>query len=395
MCADQSRTEKGHAEASNEMHERARRAALETRELMALVVESLEGLNELPEKKTELRRQEALILTAAARAIGEARRAWWATANEAAAQDRAQEPVTEPAGERSEPAPSAPPLEMLERMDAELSAIEQLDLTIRHFDRAAVVLELADRSRYTSALVLLAAIRRTLLRAQDAHMARRFIQQAMDGKKTIAELDDFLGPALEAGPYDPNNLTDAQRAYLPTLGVMFAMLHSQDLIWEEDPLLDAAKLSAPLCAEEWGQNAVRAIPPSGPVFTRAQWARWMRDLVEKALDLSEEDAKRLGAMSDPATRHVGGILAGLRSAAAIPELRDLIVQYTNPQEHRQRCDLAIRKVREYLRSTSSPDPEAIIRRVLLAFGYEPRKAHSLFESLDVAEKRRAIKGSQR
>jgi hypothetical protein len=90
---------------------------------------------------------------------------------------------------------------MLERMDSEFSALDQLDSTISAFDRAAVVLELADRSRYTSALVLLVAIRRTLLRAQSAHSARRLIQRAFDGKETpISELNDFLGPALKAGP---------------------------------------------------------------------------------------------------------------------------------------------------------------------------------------------------
>lgn len=392
MCADRSR--EGGGEGSKDLSELALRAALETRDLMALVLEALEGLKQQPEKRTELKRQEELILAAAARAIGDARRDWVASANDARSQTESTAPGAQRLRER--PARQEPPMEMLERIEAEFSAINQLEATIRHFDRAAVVLELADRSRYTSALVLLVAIRRTLLRAQDAHMARRFIQLAMDGKKTpIAELNDFLRPALEAGPYDPARLSDEQNAHLPVLGVVLAMLQNQDDIWEKDPLLEAAKLTAELCADDWGHNAIRAIPPSGPVFTRAHWARWMRDLVSKALALSEEDALRLGAMSDPAARQVGGIVAGLRSAAPIPELRDLVVQYVNPEEHRRRCDAAVRKVREYLESTSTPDAEAIIRRVLLAFGYEPRKAHSLFESIDIAEKRRATKGPQR
>lgn len=376
------------------MSDLALSAALETRDLMALVLEAVEGLKEHPEKRNELKQQEELILAAAARAIGDARRDWIESTKKLNPQAKANGGARRPRGATSERAGEVPPIEMLERMDAEFSAIAQLEATIRLFDRAAVVLELADRSRYTSALVLLIAIRRTLLRAQNAHMARRFIQLAMDGSKTpITELNDFLGPALEAGPYDPANLSDAQRAHLPVLGVALAMLQGQDDVWAEDPLLDAAKLGSALCADEWGRDDICAIPPSGPVFTRAQWARWMRDLVSKALNLTEEDALRLGAMRDPAARQVGGIVAGLRSAAAIPELRDLVVQFISPDQHRQRCEAAIVKVREYMATTSTPDAEAIIRRVLLAFGYEPRKAHSLFESIDIAEKRRATKGS--
>ena len=118
-------------------------------------------------------------------------------------------------------------------------------------------------------------------------------------------------------------------------------------------------------------------------------------MTEKAMNLSEEDAMRLGAHPDVATRHVAGIVNGLRAATAIPELRDLVVRYLDPDEHRRRVSAAVSKLREYLRSVSKPDPEAIIRRALIALGYEGRKAHSLFESLDVAEKRRAAKSSDK
>jgi hypothetical protein len=217
---------------------------------------------------------------------------------------------------------------------------------------------------------------------------------AIQGLDTsVEELNTFFRPINDAGPYDPANISEAQRQHLPGLAVAMVMRGNHDRIWQEDQLLDAAKLAAEQIADEWLSERLQAIPPSGPLFTRAQWARWMSELVTKALSVSNDYALQRGANPDPAVRHVAGIVAGLRAAAAVPELRDLVVRYTDPDEHGRRCDMAIVKVREYLNSTGRPDAEAIIRRVLLAFGYEGRKAHSLFESIGIAGKRRATKGT--
>lgn len=395
--SDESSVESEADDPDLDLDDLASRAAEEHVALMQILAKTIEEVVKEPELRNKLKQQEQTIVAAIEAAMLTAREAW-SDAARRASRGEMEEPKPNAARPEASPQlearPDLPSLEMLERMDAELTALSLVDTAIRHFDRAAVTLELADRSRYSSALVLLVAIKRSLLRGHNAYAVRRFIDMAIQGLDTsVEELNTFFRPINEAGPYDPANISEAQRQHLPGLAVAMVMRENHDRIWQEDRLLDAAKVAAEQIADEWLSERLQAIPPSGPLFSRAQWARWMSELVTKALSVSNDHAVQRGANPDPAVRHVAGIVAGLRAAAAVPELRDLVIRYTDPDEHGRRCDIAIVKVREYLNSTGRPDAEAIIRRVLLAFGYEGRKAHSLFESIGIAEKRRATKGT--
>jgi len=219
------------------------KAAQEAVDLAKLLAQTIENVVQEPELRDKLKQQEHTIIAAIARTMRDARDEWIASAGD-------ERPYSTRDGGSSRPratgasrmAPQAeathspsedaePPSEMLERMDAELTALSLLDTAIRHFDKAAVTLELADRSRYTSALVLLVTIKRSLLRGHNAYAVRQFLDLAMQGRETpVQELNDFFRPIHEAGPYDPANISDAQRQQLPALAVATVMRRNQDPI---------------------------------------------------------------------------------------------------------------------------------------------------------------------
>ncbi len=302
------------------------------------------------------------------------------------------------------------------RIDVGVRLDAALDEAIKALDDAVAISDSADQGRYTSALVLLVATRKSLHEAGLAKLISHHIACGLGGEHTgIAELDNLCARIREQAPFDPSDLSDEQKSELPLLGMLAEFVDEQHMTMDTDPLADSARRLSMFVAEEWGKKEIDAIPPRGPAFTRAEWARETRRVVQLAIDiqeivaeaqlkvargdqLSEMDERALAltekAPSDPAVRHVGGIVRHLRAAGAIPELRDLVSGSPDGREFLQPYSKAVREVQHYLGSTRRPDPEAIIRRVLISFGYAKRKAHSLFESIDKAEKRRAARSSR-
>jgi hypothetical protein len=321
---------------------------------------------------------------------------------------------------KSAPAPQSmqgPTPSALLRIDIGQHADELLDQVIAAVGEAVAVFELADRSRFTSALVLLVAARKSIREAGMARMVRSLIENGLAGKPTgISELDALCSQIREYSPFDTSALSEAQTTLgvLP-LGMLLELSEQKAHELRDDPLAKHARELSSFVEGEWRKEDFSAIPPSGPTFTRANWARETRRVVDLAirfhgaldlvreklergdnLDESDEQTLRISqrAPSDPATSYVIGILKSLGAAGQIPELCDLVVAHVDAPEHSRRFLKAVDEVRRHLESVHHADPETIIRRVLICFGYPERKAHSLFESIDKAEKRKATRAGR-
>jgi len=215
-----------------------------------------------------------------------------------------------------------------------------------------------DRGRYRSAHILLSAVEKAI----SAHDTDKLIDLALKAKA------NGLPPMLPA-------LADADEE---TVTGLIEELKAREA--EGDPLEALARDAAPYV------NGTKS---------RSEWAQSLRTVVANAIrlmltgvtrgEIGVEDAVDRPGFAAHCAWHIEAAICG----APVAEIRDLLPSLGDSASDQVRIEETTRVLLTYLQGTTSPDAEAIIRRVLARYGYDERKSRSLFEGEDKKMKRAA------